>query len=174
MPMEKKFLIYIVVLVLISYIPIAHALPLFDIGKLKLIDPKVLRCNRITEKIDKKTTNYDEAHSKHIGIYNKLLEKLKNLSTRLKNAGYDVDTLENDIDQLEDKIKIFKDAYSAYIDKLKATKNFACGSGPDDDFKNATKEAKAQLKIAKEAAQNIREFYVSVIKPDIQDILDQK
>ncbi len=140
--------------------------------KLKLETPEE-RCARITKKIENKTTGFDENKDRHYNAYKNLDDRLTKLSAKLKAKGYDVTELDADRVVLDEKISKFLTDYTAYMAKLGETKDYACGHS-DGEFKGKLAEARALLKTVREDSQDIKNYFLNTIRPDIKKIRDQK
>ncbi len=141
--------------------------------KIKNLETVEQRCARITKNIEKKTTGFDENKDRHYNAYKNLDDRLTKLSAKLKAKGYDVTELDADLVVLDGKIKTFATDYAAYLAKLGETKEYACGHS-DGDFKAKLAEARALLKKVREDSQDIKNYFLNTIRPDIKKIRDQK
>jgi hypothetical protein len=155
------------------------------LAKLPSVDPGLVRPN-ITESISKifankcdtlktKITNRvnmfennEEAHSK---VYTKLVDRITEKLAKWKEMGYDVDKLTEDLKTLDTKVKKFSTDYKSFISKLKATQDIACDTGTA--FADAMKEARDALKLVRQDAADIRNYYNTVIRPDIIELKQQ-
>jgi len=90
-----------------------------------------------------------------------------------ESLGYDVDEVKNDLKTLNDKIDNFTADYNKYIDKLNAIRDIDCDN-TETDLKNAVTSAKAALKQVKNDVGDIRNYYWTVLRPDIMDLKKQK
>jgi DNA repair exonuclease SbcCD ATPase subunit len=125
------------------------------------------RCKFLTEKSTLVLTRFENNKTKHIEQYQNSKKKLEEVIARLKTAGANVTKLEADLVQLNTLIQKASDDYAAYITALKDTKNYACGKS-EGAYANALKAAQEKLKTARLSLLEVRNYYQSTIRPDIQ------
>lgn len=130
-------------------------------------------CSIFGDKVDIKIGNYDLRKTKHQTVYDNLKSRLINLSEKLTAKGYDTSDLKADLVVLDQKIKKFVTDYQAYVDKLKATKQYTCGESKGQ-YRTAFKDAKTALVAVRKDASDIRSYFVNTIKPDLIAIRAQK
>lgn len=131
------------------------------------------RCTLVTQRIETTVARYNNNKDKHIQQYKNLAARLSALGEKLRAKGYDTSKLQADSKVLNDKITKLSQDYADFTSKLEATKQYACGSS-QGAFKQALKTAQDQLKVVKADSVDIRNYYQTVIKPDIQAIRAQK
>lgn len=131
------------------------------------------KCELLTTSIDSRVTKFDENKNTHIEKYQRIKTSLQAIITKLEAKGYDVSELKEDLQTLDNKIKNFASDFAAFIEKLKATKSYACGES-DGDFANALESAKSEIDTVRKDAEDIREFYRTVIRPDVEALKEQK
>jgi hypothetical protein len=129
------------------------------------------KCDTLKTKITNRVNmfeNNEEAHSK---VYTKLVDRITERLAKWKDMGYDVDKLTEDLKTLDTKVKKFSTDYKSFIAKLKATQDVACDTGTA--FTDAMKEARDALKLVRQDAADIRNYYNTVIRPDIIELKQQ-
>lgn len=127
------------------------------------------RCRAITTKIDGYLNRYKNNYDKHRKVYANLKERLQKMVTKLEAKGYDVTVLKTDLVTLDAKLKKLHDDYVAYAGELGETKQFKCGTS-EGQFAGSVSEAREKLKIVHQDIVDIRAFYKSVIKSDLQKL----
>lgn len=138
------------------------------------INPGILKtavCTALENKIAAKINKYDENKGKHQDTYTKLVDRITQKVADWKAMGYNVSQVQSDLKTLGNKVKKFGDDYSTFIDKLKATQNLACGTDPQ--YKSALADAKAALKVVRLDVVDIRQYYWSTVRPDIEELKQQ-
>lgn len=131
------------------------------------------RCTQATQRIETAVARYNNNKEKHVQQYENLAVRLADLGEKLKARGYDISKLQADGKILRDKIAKFAADYADTISKLEATKQYACGSS-QGAFKQALKTAQDQLKVVKADSVDIRNYYQTVVRPDVQAVKAQK
>ena len=131
------------------------------------------RCEIITKNIDNRLARFNDNKNGHAIRYQELKTRLTNLISRLEQKGYDVSKLEADLTVLDTKIKKFADDYVTFIEQLKTTKGFACGQS-QGAFADALSKAKDLLRLVRQDAMDIRDYYQTQIKPDLMALRAQK
>ena len=129
------------------------------------------KCNTLKTKINNRVNRFENNEEAHSGVYTKLVDRLSERIAKWKEMGYDVAKLEEDLKKLEDKVEEFTADYKAFIEKLKATINVACGTATE--FSDAIASAREALKIVRQDTSDIRNFYHTVIRPDIIELKQQ-
>ncbi|MBI5621436.1 hypothetical protein HY933_01040 [Candidatus Falkowbacteria bacterium] len=141
--------------------------------KTRLQDRWNKQCETLEARVDLQITRYDNNKGKHLAIYDRMKEKLAKVLERAVGAGYDVAQLQADVATWQTKIDKFKTDYAAYIDKLKATQNYACGNS-QGQFLAALKDAKAALRVVHQDSIDIRLFYQQTVLADLRALKAQK
>jgi chromosome segregation ATPase len=130
------------------------------------------RCEVAEGRIDNKINKFDENKENHVERYRHIKEAVSNLVTRLKEKGLDTGNLEKYLTELDSKIKDMASDYQTFIDKLKATKSFACGNS-NGDFLAALNEAKSARLTVWQDAVEIRKYIIETIRPEMKRLRDQ-
>ena len=151
--------------------------PPLDISKLNTsklnLNVWAVRCSSIKSLAEKKLDKFEENKNKHYTIYVQLSDRIESKMNEWEGLGYDVDEVKNDLKTLNDKIDNFTADYNKYIDKLNAIRDIDCDN-TETDLKNAVTSAKAALKQVKNDVGDIRNYYWTVLRPDIMDLKKQK
>jgi len=131
------------------------------------------RCEAINNRVEGRLKQFREEKDQHYARFDKLRERLANISDMAESRGFNVVDLDADIAVLDEKIAKLKTDYALFIDKLAETRNFTCGHS-EGQFKAALQAAKDQLNIVREDAKDIKEFYSTEIKADLKSLKEQK
>ncbi len=130
------------------------------------------RCEVIVKNIDQRIDQYSKTKDAHLMKYKNMKEHFLALADRLDKKGLDTSKLRADGKTLDDKIAKAASDYQAFIQKLTDAKKFPCGTS-QGAFKTAMEAARAQLKIFHQNVQDIRSFFKTVIKVDLQALRAQ-
>lgn len=130
------------------------------------------RCVRIQKRVEERTSHFDEREGKHKKVYANLVNRINKFITRFETAGLDTTNLKSYPAVLQEKIDKFSDDYANYIAKLKESKNFTCGHS-EGEFKGTLVDARAELKIVREDASDIRTYVRTTILPEIKALKDK-
>lgn len=126
-----------------------------------------LRCGQLTERIEKRLSNFGTLFQSHVQNHRAHLEKLKLISSKSGAKGLDVTKLNSDIAILEAKVnKLVADKESVKT-SLSLTRDYSCGD-MSGDFKTAVETVRDAQKIVAEDARDIFEFVKTTIRADIE------
>jgi hypothetical protein len=131
------------------------------------------KCALMQQRLTLKHTNYEQSKLRHANAYQNLKNRLEKASLRLSDKGYDVVKLNEDIKTLNIKIVKFSDDYSGYMLKLKETNSYACGHS-EGEFRIKLLEAKELLEVVKQDSVDIKNYYSTVIRPEIVHMIKTK
>jgi hypothetical protein len=131
------------------------------------------RCDVLESRIELRLTRYNNNKERHLNIYNKMKETMNKFIERLREKGYNVSQLETDLATWQTKIDQFKTDYATYIQKLEATKNYACGES-EGKFVQALAESRTALRTVHQDILDIRLYYQQTIRKDLQALRNQK
>ena len=131
------------------------------------------RCDIITNKIDLIITKYDVNKEKHITRYQNIYNSVNELSVKLEKNGYDVTELNTDLKTLDQYIKEFSTEYTAFVDQLRASQQYACANS-EGEFAKSVASARSYLLQARETTLSIRILVNDEIRADLQAIKNQK
>ena len=140
--------------------------------KTQLKEARAERCDIVEGQMDARIDQYRAAQENHLERYTALKEKLSNLITRLEEQGYDVTTLQNDLIVLEEKIAVLSQRFEEFVVELEETTNFECGDS-NGDFLTAMQESRNALALVRQAALDVKNYYVNTVKKDIIALRDQ-
>jgi chromosome segregation ATPase len=179
--MKKIFLSFILALAIfgISLNALAFTPINLKVTSKTTLDPEIAKayhknwCEKIQNKMSEKDNLFQEKKGSHLEAYNNLQDRLSTLISRLESKGHDTAQLEQDIEKLNDKINKFSDDYDVYKDRASEAKGYVCDK-TKAEFKSKLAEVKTALKTLKADAQDIKNFYLTVIKPDIKILKNQK
>lgn len=124
-----------------------------------------IRCEAVNHRVEGRIAHF-ESEDPHFKRVTKLNESLQMIATKAKEKGLNTSLLEADLLVLNEKIATFQDDYALFIQKLKDTRNYTCGHS-EGQYKAALNESKAQLRIVKQDADDIKEFVKTTIKDDL-------
>jgi len=130
-------------------------------------------CNRVENRIDRRIDNFEKYKENRVRRHERVRDRIASLADKLDDKGYDTSTLRSHLKTFDGMIKDYASEYSKFISMLGDSKDYTCGES-EGKFVDAVKEARSQLKIAKEKRKELREYYRTVIKKDLEDIKNQK
>lgn len=130
------------------------------------------RCEAAIRIIDKRIEQYNKTKDAHLMKYKNMKEHFLALADRLDKKGLDTSKLRADGKTLDNMIAKAASDYAAFIQKLTDAKQFPCGTS-QGAFKNAMEQARAQLKVFHSDVKDIRSFFKTVIRPDLQALRAQ-
>lgn len=125
------------------------------------------RCAKIQERVQERTSHFDERENAHHKVYVNLVNRIKKFTDQFRAAGINTDKLDGYLVVLQGEITTFEGNYATYIAKLKASKSLTCGHS-EGEFKGALVDARAELKLVHEDAAAIRTYVRTVILPEIK------
>lgn len=131
------------------------------------------KCERIENRLDAISTRYDLNKDRHLEQYQKTKNDFANLMKVLTAKDYDVTKLQADAKVLDEKIVKFGRDYDAYVVQMKKAQQLACGQS-QGSFKTELDGVHQALRVVRADAQDIRQYYQTVIKVDIQTVRQQK
>lgn len=132
----------------------------------------IARCQIIESKIQIKAVNFDNNKMRHLEIYNQVKTKVSAIVEVLKNSGGNVDSLNSHLNTFDQKIQKFSSDYATYIQALKNTQVYACGKS-EGEFMTGWRQAKTSLAQVHKDAVELRTFYATVLKPEINKVRAQ-
>lgn len=132
----------------------------------------IARCQIIESKIQIKAVNFDNNKMRHLEIYNQVKNKITEIAEILKNSGGDIDSLNTHLTTFEQKIQKFSSDYAIYIQALKNTQAYACGKS-EGEFRNSWRQVKTALAQVHKDAVELRTFYATVLKPEVNRVRTQ-
>lgn len=131
-------------------------------------------CSALEKRIDNKLDYYYRMHDTWHNRYQKHKDNLLAFLDRLDARGYDTSHAREDADYLEETmIKKTDDDLDVLRTKLEATQNYNCGSS-EGQFKAAALAANDQLLVVHKDGLDIKQYWLSIIRPDIEAVKAQK
>lgn len=131
------------------------------------------KCAMIQQRMETRTSRFDNNKERHMSVYKNLKDRIGKFIARAEEKGYDTTKPKADLKVLDEKINKFAKDYAAHVAKLKETKTLACGHS-EGEFRSTLLDARELLKVAHQDAADIRNYYQTVIRPDIRALRDQK
>jgi hypothetical protein len=138
----------------------------------KAVSGAIERCPMIESRIQIKVGDFDNNKIRHMEAYANMRERLAKVDTKLVEKSIDTSELKSYLVVLDSKIKKFASDYAAYIGSLKESQVAVCGKSRGQ-FLAELKKAKTALKVVHQDALDIRSYYVSTIKPELQELRRQ-
>jgi len=131
------------------------------------------RCSRIEARVRLKVQRFETLKERRVNAYLNMKDRVAKFINRLEKQGYDVSKLKEDLKVLEEKINKFAKDYSAFINTLKESQSYGCGHS-EGQFKAKLEEARSLLRVVFEDVREIKNYYRTVIRPDLQTLRQQK
>ncbi len=135
-------------------------------------EQKDARAARITERIELVIARFDNNKERHVAAYNAAKARLKEAITELAEKGYDVTRLTADLQAWDGMFVKFAQDYATLINLLRTAEQYAPYES-QGQFAAAIQQARAQLVTVRQDALDIRHYYQTVIRPDLQALKDQ-
>lgn len=130
------------------------------------------RADTLQKRIELVITRFNNNKERHIAAYNKVKSQLGEIADALEAKGYDVVKIKGDYRELDLKIKKAATDYAAFIKKLEEAAELAPGAS-DGQFAQVLAQARSLLRVFREDILDIRHFYQTVIRKDLQDLKEQ-
>ena len=134
---------------------------------------KAQRCEKVKTNAEKKLEAIEKKRDKHQTAYQNLISRLEILIEKLESRGYSVADIKTELSMLKTKVEKFGEDYQKFFDLMAEVKTQACGGETDNQVKAKLLEARTQLKTVRQDAKEIREYYDTVIRPDIKALKNQ-
>jgi hypothetical protein len=131
------------------------------------------RAKRITERIELIIARFNNNKERHIATYNAVKDKLQAAIAKLEANGYDVSKLKADLQTLDGMVVKFGQDYAAMIDLLRAAEQYAPYES-QGQFLQAIQQARARMKVVRQDILDVRNYYQTVMRHDIQSVRSQK
>jgi len=126
-------------------------------------------CNNVQTRIDTRVNRYENNQAMYQKVYSNMKTRLDRLAANLKEKGADTTKLEADLKTLAEKVAKLDSDYATFITALKETTSSTCGQS-DGEFKKQLGEARNIIPTIKADRQNIKNFFQTTIKKDLQTI----
>lgn len=130
------------------------------------------RCKNIETRVDSRLKRYENDQQMLENVYGNMQARFARLVARLDSAGADTAKLKADLGTLDSMIEKLYGDHAAFMESLKTTRSSACGQS-EGEFKGKLGEARNVLPRIKEQRAEIREFFKTTIKPDLETIRQQ-
>lgn len=143
-----------------------------DTADLKKAENAERKCEIASERLAVRMEKLQELQNRHHGVYDGLITKLTNLITRLEEDGVtgpEIDALKEDIVALQELAVKLKTSYSAINGNLIRARNIVCGES-QLAYNQALRESGSSINETKLVIKEIRDFYLTEIKPDLEAI----
>lgn len=142
-------------------------------AKEKLDQKKEVRCSRFKEKLGTKITNISERKDKHLAVYSGIISKVEALIVKLDEKGLDTSELGADLKTFQEKVEKFKGDFTALSDKISTTEGSACSDEEDGKIKLNLGGTRTLVQALQKDSKEIRSFYQTEIRTDIQALRKQ-
>lgn len=130
------------------------------------------RADTVQKRIELIITRFNNNKDRHIETYKRAKTRLEEIADALEAEGYDVTRIKSDCRELDLKIKKAATDYAAFIKKLEEAAELAPGAG-GGQFAQVLGEARSLLRVFREDILDIRHFYQTVIRKDLEDLKGQ-
>ena len=131
------------------------------------------RAKRIEDRIDLIMERFNTKKDRHVATCKRIKARLEQVIENLSAKGYDTGKLSEDLGALDEKIAEFAKGCAALMEKLEDARKYAAGES-GGDFREAMQAARAQMRVVREDVMDIKKYYRTVMKPDIQALKSQK
>lgn len=152
-------------------------LALFGVANAKAPPPREQRVDewakRVQQRISNVIAHFNSNKDRHIATYNNVKVELKELADTLSAKGYDVTKVTQDYQTLDSRVQKAAQDYATLIGYLTTAQGFVPGHA-EGQFRAAIQQARSQLVVVRDDARDIRNFYWTVIRPDVQALKSQK
>ncbi|MBU4240369.1 MAG: hypothetical protein KKE43_02595, partial [Actinobacteria bacterium] len=126
----------------------------------------------VQKRIELIITRFNNNKDRHIETYKRVKTRLEEIADALEAEGYDVTKIRQDYQTLDSKIVKAATDYAAFIKKLEEAAELAPGAG-GGQFAQVLGEARSLLRVFREDILDIRHFYQTVIRKDLEDLKGQ-
>jgi len=134
---------------------------------------KKTRCDKLTAAMENRINTFEKRKSDHVNAYENLKSRLNTLVSKLDSRGYEVADLKAEILILENKIDKLKGDYDTFLSKLNEIKSYACDH-TNAEVQIKLTESRALLKTVHSDSDDVRNYFKTVVRPDIVQIRNQK
>jgi len=130
------------------------------------------RAKVIQERIETTIARFNNNKARHTAVYNNIKAKVTDAVATLAANGYDTSKLATDLATYNDKIVKYATDYATFIGLLQTAEQYAPYAS-QGQFLNAMAQARAQLRTVRQDDLELRNYYQSVIRPDIAALKSQ-
>ena len=127
------------------------------------------RCQRVTTRVENTTNRLTGSENVRQNRHQKVIDHLNTIITKVEAAGINADKLKADLTELTAKRDTWQTEYTKLLEKLAATKQFACGNS-EGQFVAAVKAARDQRLVMHQANLAFWNYVRTTVKPDIKAI----
>ncbi|MEK7653174.1 MAG: hypothetical protein AAB358_01685 [Patescibacteria group bacterium] len=132
------------------------------------------KCENFQEKFGLIIDRHDNNKEKYLNLFINLQNRLSRIVQRLEAQGIDVSDLKADLVVLNQKITKFQTDYAAYQAKIQEINNLSCSdTGLNNPIKNDLKSSRTLLKNLQKDILDVRTYYQTVIRKDLQALKSQ-
>lgn len=125
------------------------------------------RCDLVETKISNLTTRLQNEESARQQHHQNMIDRLNKLIDALSAKSINTDKLKADVATLTDKKNAWQQQYTALLDKLAATKQYACGKS-NGEFRQALLDAQAQRRTMRQTNVDFWNYVLNTVKPDLK------
>lgn len=129
-----------------------------------------LNCAAFQSRINLTITRYDTTFTQNVAAYNAAVNTVNSIIAQMSAAGRDVAKLQADLATWQGMITKYQTDNTAFINALRPAQTTQCGSG-SSAFAQAIIAARPLLVTLRTDSLNIKNFYLTTIKPDIQALI---
>lgn len=133
---------------------------------------KEKRCENVNNRIDTRIQRYENNQQRHRDVFGKIVNRVESVIDKLKAKGADTSDLSSALSTMKDMIKDLESEHSEFIDELKETKNYECGSS-EGKFREQLKEARGSLLEVRSKVVEIRKYYQTDVRPEIIELREE-
>jgi len=130
------------------------------------------RARIITEHIQTVIARFNNNEERHIAAYQAVKAKVVEIVTIMTAKGYDTAKLSADLATWDQMVVKAGQDYAAFIASLNNAIQFAPYSS-QGQFLTAIEQSRAQLRVYRQDALDVRHEYQTVIRPDVQALAAQ-
>jgi hypothetical protein len=131
------------------------------------------RSKRIQERIALIIARFNELKDRHVAVYERIKEQVRKIIATLLAKGYDTGKLAQDLQSLDAMVVKAGQDYATFIEKLTAAQQYVPLES-QGQFLTAIEDNRAQLRLFRSDLLDARNFYWTVIRPDINALKSQK
>jgi len=131
------------------------------------------RCEKVGELVTKRIEIFEKTKTNHAENYDKLSTRLADIVAKLTAKGFDTTKLTTDISTLNTMVSEYKAKYALFVTELKATQTLVCTAEAPVSYKEKLDQSKEMLQELRTMREEIRNFYLTVIREDIKVIRQQ-
>lgn len=129
-------------------------------------------CENVLERVQTRMENFEENKANHEENYNNITTRLSDIADMLDEKGLDTTELRADMETMDAMVAEYVATYTEFIGQLETSLNYDCGNS-EGAFKEALQGARDTLETARVMRREIRDFYKSDIRQDIEDLREQ-